>query len=115
MLPKIYYVNWFLKDDDGKFIWPGYGENSRVLKWVFERCNGTADAVETPLGMMPTPDGLDLDGLDISAETLAALLKVDPEEWKKEFPLIEEHYAKFGDRLPAELREEFEALKERMS
>jgi phosphoenolpyruvate carboxykinase (GTP) len=114
MLPKIFYVNWFLKDDDGKFIWPGYGENSRILKWVFERCDGKADAVETPLGMTPTPDGLDLEGLDISAEKLAVLLKVDPEEWKKEFPLIEEHYAKFGDRLPAELREEFEALKKRM-
>jgi len=114
MLPKIFYVNWFLKDDDGEFIWPGYGENSRILKWVFERCDGKADAVETPLGMTPTPEGLDLDGLDITPEKLAALLKVDPEEWKKEFPLIEEHYAKFGDRLPEELRAEFEALKERM-
>ena len=114
MLPKIFYVNWFLKDDDGKFIWPGYGENSRILKWVFERCDGNADAIETPLGMTPTPESLDLSGLDITPEKLAVLLKVDPEEWKEEFPLIEEHYAKFGDRLPEELRVEFEALKERM-
>ncbi len=114
MLPKIFYVNWFLKDDDGKFMWPGYGENSRILKWVFERCDDKADAVETPLGMTPTPESLDLSGLDITPEKLAALLKVDPEQWKKEFPLIEEHYAKFGDRLPEELRAEFEALKERM-
>ena len=95
-------------------MWPGYGENSRILKWVFERCDGKADAVETPLGMTPTPDAIDLEGLDISAETMAALLKVDPAEWQAEIPMIEEHYAKFGDRLPSELREEFEALKKRL-
>jgi phosphoenolpyruvate carboxykinase (GTP) len=114
MLPKIFYVNWFRKDEDGKFMWPGYGENSRVLKWVFERCDGKADAVETPLGRTPTPDAIDLSGLEISSETMEKLLKVDPDEWEAEIPLIEEHYAKFGDRLPAELREEFEALKKRL-
>jgi len=114
MLPKIFYVNWFRKDEDGKFMWPGYGENSRVLKWIFERCEGKADAVETPLGRTPTPDAIDLSGLDISAGTMEKLLKVDPTEWEAEIPLIEEHYAKFGDRLPAELRKEFEALKKRL-
>jgi phosphoenolpyruvate carboxykinase (GTP) len=114
MLPKIFYVNWFRKDQDGKFMWPGYGENSRVLKWIFERCDDKADAVDTPLGRTPTPDAIDLSGLDVSADTMEKLLNVDPAEWEAEIPLIEEHYAKFGDRLPAELREEFEALKKRL-
>lgn len=114
MLPKIFYVNWFLKDDEGSFMWPGYGENSRVLKWVFERCNDNADFVETPLGRTPTAGALDLSGLDISPETVERLLKVDPVEWEAEIPMIEEHYAKFGDRLPEELRSELEALKERL-
>ena len=114
-LPQIFYVNWFRKDDDGRWLWPGYGENSRVLAWVFGRVAGTADARETPIGYLPTEDALPTDGLDISDDDLAALLQVDAEEWKAEIPSIREHYAKFGDRLPAELAAQVDALEERLS
>ncbi len=115
-LPKIFYVNWFRKSDDGSWLWPGYGENSRVLKWVFEQCDGTGKSVETPLGIMPTEDAIDLSGLEdkVSKENMAELLKVDKDAWQKEIELIEEHYAKFGDKLPTELKDEFEALKKRL-
>ena len=113
-LPNIYYVNWFRKNDEDKFVWPGFGENSRVLKWVFERVNGTADAVETPIGNLPTAHGLDLEGLDISRDALDVLLKVDVEGWLKEIPLIEEYYAQFGEHLPQQVRDEIQALKERL-
>ncbi len=99
--PRIFYVNWFRKDEDGKFLWPGFGENSRVLAWVFRRCDDEADAVETPIGLVPAAGGLDTEGLDMSADDLASLLEVDPEDWKAELPLIHEHFATFGDRLPA--------------
>ncbi len=102
-LPRVYYVNWFRKNDAGEFLWPGFGENSRVLKWVFERCEGTAKSVETPIGHLPTPDALDLDGLDLDAEDLKTLLEVDRDGWLQELPLIREYYAKFGDRLPRRL------------
>jgi phosphoenolpyruvate carboxykinase (GTP) len=102
-LPKVYYVNWFRKSEGGDFLWPGFGENSRVLKWVFERCAGTAKAVETPIGNLPVRDDLDLSGLDVDAEDLEALLAVDREGWLSEIPLIREYYATFGDRLPSEL------------
>jgi phosphoenolpyruvate carboxykinase (GTP) len=114
-LPKIYYVNWFRKDQNGKFMWPGYGENSRVLKWVFERCDAKAKAVETPIGLLPTPDALDTKGLDLKPETLKALLDVDVKAWKEEIPSMKEHYAKFGDKLPAGLREELTALENRLN
>ncbi len=114
-MPKIFYVNWFRKDENGKFMWPGYGENSRVLKWVFERCDGKGGATETPIGLLPTPDALDTSGLDLSRETLERLLTVDPAEWKDEVPSIEQHFAKFGDKLPKGLRDELEGLKKRLN
>ncbi|PZS10516.1 MAG: phosphoenolpyruvate carboxykinase, partial [Solirubrobacterales bacterium] len=111
-LPKIFYVNWFRKDDDGKFLWPGFGENSRVLAWVFRRCEGSAEAVETVIGLVPAVgrDGLDVDGLDVDAGAMERLLAVDPEGWALQLPQMREHYAKFGDQLPAELRAQFDAL-----
>ncbi len=113
-MPKIYYVNWFRKNEAGKFMWPGFGENSRILKWVFERCNGTADAVETAIGNMPTLDGIDFSGLDMSEEDIAALLRVDTDGWLAELPGIEEYYATFGDHLPEELTHQVNALRERL-
>jgi len=113
-LPRVFYVNWFRKDDDGKFLWPGYGENSRVLEWVFRRCEGKADAVETAIGLVPTEGELDTDGLSISADEVHALLQVDNEAVKAELPQVEEHLAKFGDKLPAALRAQFDGLRERL-
>ena len=113
-LPRIFYVNWFRRDDDGNFIWPGFGENSRVLKWVIERIEGKAAATETPIGHVPTPDALDLEGLDTDEDDLAAALKVDPEEWKGEIPQITEWFEKFGDKLPAVLWTELDGLKARL-
>ena len=114
-LPKIFYVNWFRKDADGKWLWPGYGENSRVLEWVFERVAGRGDAVETAIGFVPTKDALNLEGLDVSDADLDELLKVDPTDWKAEVPLIREHFASFGDRLPAELAAQVDDLERRLS
>lgn len=113
-MPRVFTVNWFRKNADGKWLWPGYGENSRVLKWVVERCAGKADCVETPIGLMPTAGALDLSGLDISAEELEELLRTDVEGWLAELPSVEEHYARFGDRVPQGLRDELAALKERL-
>ncbi|MBP6488794.1 MAG: phosphoenolpyruvate carboxykinase (GTP) [Ilumatobacteraceae bacterium] len=109
-LPKIFFVNWFRRDDDGRFLWPGYGENSRVLKWVFERLDGTADAVKTAIGYLPTLDGLDTEGLDVSAADMAALLSVDTDGWKAALPQFEAHLAQFGDKLPAELTTQLQRL-----
>ena len=114
-LPKIFYVNWFRKTEDGRWLWPGYGENSRVLKWVCERVDGTAAAVETPIGLLPAPDALDTAGLDVSREDLAELLRVDVEGWRREVPLVEEHYAQFGASLPTQLRSELESLRQRLA
>ncbi len=102
-MPKIFYVNWFRRDEDGGFLWPGFGENSRVLKWVVERMEGQAEAIETPIGHVPTPESLDTDGLDVSEAHLAEALRVDVEEWKAEIPQITEWFEKFGDDLPATL------------
>jgi phosphoenolpyruvate carboxykinase (GTP) len=115
-LPKIFYVNWFRKDENGRFLWPGYGENSRVLAWVFARCAGHGAAVETPIGIMPPvgPDGLDTSGLDISEKNIAELLRVDIAEWKAQLPHFHEHLGKF-ERLPKELHEQLEALDRRLS
>ena len=113
-LPKIFYVNWFRQDDKGGFLWPGYGENSRVLKWAFERCNGTAKAVDTPIGRLPQPADLDVRGLDISAANLAKLLSVDVDGWLAEVPLIREHFARFGSHLPQGLRDEVDKLEQRL-
>ena len=109
-LPKIFFVNWFRRDDDGRFLWPGYGENSRVLKWVFERLDGTADAVKTAIGYLPTADGLDTTGLDVSDADMKALLSVDVEGWKAALPQFEAHLAQFGDRLPVELTHQLKQL-----
>ncbi len=109
-LPKIFFVNWFRRDDDGRFLWPGYGENSRVLKWVFERVNGSTDAVDTPIGKLPTKAALDTDGLDIDEADLDTLLAVDVDGWQAAIPQIREHYAAFGDRLPAALHVEVDTL-----
>jgi phosphoenolpyruvate carboxykinase (GTP) len=114
-LPRIYYVNWFRKSAGGDFLWPGYGENGRVLKWIFERCQGTAKAVETPIGNLPIGDALDMTGLDeLSRDDLADLLDVDIDGWLRELPLIEEYYAQFGDHLPAELTAELHAMRARL-
>ncbi|MEU7989241.1 phosphoenolpyruvate carboxykinase (GTP) [Streptosporangium canum] len=112
-LPRIYYVNWFRKNDDGAFIWPGFGENSRVLKWVVDRLNGEAEAVRTPIGLLPAE--LDTDGLDISDEDLRTLLSVDREVWKEEASLIPAFFETFGDHFPKELWEEYEALVDRLN
>ncbi|MGH9043633.1 MAG: phosphoenolpyruvate carboxykinase (GTP), partial [Acidimicrobiales bacterium] len=112
-LPKLFYVNWFRKDAEGKFLWPGYGENSRVLEWVFDRAAGRGEAVETPIGWVPAPGAIDIDGVDVSREDMDELLRVDDDEWRAEVPLIREHYAQFGDRLPAELARTVDGLEER--
>jgi phosphoenolpyruvate carboxykinase (GTP) len=113
-LPRIFYVNWFRRDEDGGFLWPGFGENSRVLKWIVERIEGKASAVETPIGHVPTADSFDIDGLDTDRSELEAALKVDPEEWKGEIPQITEWFEKFGDKLPAVLWTELDGLKARL-
>jgi phosphoenolpyruvate carboxykinase (GTP) len=114
-LPKLFYVNWFRKDASGKFLWPGYGENSRVLAWVFDRCDDAAEAVDTPIGRLPTTASLPTDGLDIPDTAIDELLSVDDDAWRTELPLIGEHYAVFGDHLPAALREQLDALAQRLS
>ena len=114
-LPRIYYVNWFRKNAEGRFMWPGFGENSRVLAWIVGRLEGEADGVETPLGILPTPDALPTEGLDVAPADLDALLSLDVEVWKQEAALIPEHYQTFGDRLPAELWTEHEALVARLN
>jgi phosphoenolpyruvate carboxykinase (GTP) len=113
-LPKFFYVNWFRRGDEGQFLWPGYGENSRVLKWIVERLEGTAEAVETPIGAVPTPDSLDVSGLDLSRADLEAALRVDVNEWKAEIPQVTEWFEKFGDKLPGVLWAELDALKARL-
>jgi len=102
-LPKVFFVNWFRRDEDGRFLWPGFGENSRVLKFVFDRCNGEGEVVDTAIGRLPTRASLDLDGLQIDDADLEAILSVDTEGWKRAIPQIREHFAQFGDRLPSEL------------
>ncbi|WP_405438943.1 phosphoenolpyruvate carboxykinase (GTP) [Streptomyces avidinii] len=113
-LPKIYYVNWFRKNDAGKFVWPGFGENSRVLKWIVGRLDGTAAGVDTPIGILPTKESLDLDGLDLPAEDLDFLLTVDKEVWRDEASLVPEHLNTYGDHTPKELWDQYHALVERL-
>ena len=114
-LPKIFWVNWFRKSPEGVFLWPGFGDNSRVLKWVLERVEGKGEAVETAIGRVPTPDAIDTTGLDIDAATLEQLLTVDNESWRQEIPLIEAHYASIGERLPGELKDQLTSLEKRLS
>src|SRR6202142_4394924 len=113
-LPRIYYVNWFRQDENHKFLWPGYGENSRVLKWIFERCDGKVHAKDSPIGRMPAVADLDTTGLDIKSNRVDELLSVDVEGWLAEVPLIKEHFAKFGDHLPKGLQDEVAGLEERL-
>jgi len=113
-LPEVYFVNWFRKDSDGKFVWPGYGENSRVLKWIVERIEGTTDAVETPIGLVPTAGALDVEGLKMTPEQLQTALNVSPQEWAQEVPLIQAWFDKIGDKIPTTLLTELDALKARL-
>ncbi len=113
-LPRIYFVNWFRKDARGKFVWPGFGDNSRVLKWIIERIEGKAAAKDTPIGRVPEAHALDIEGLGLTDEQLELLLSVDPEVWKEEAALIPADYQKFGDRMPAALWKEHKALLERL-
>jgi len=112
--PRIFYVNWFRKSPDGRWLWPGFGENSRVLKWMCDRVEGKVDAVKTPIGLLPAIDDLDMKGLSISTQDIKDLLKVDMDAWKAEIPDIEKHFAQFGERLPDRLKKQFEALKSRL-
>jgi phosphoenolpyruvate carboxykinase (GTP) len=113
-LPRIFYVNWFRKDDDGEFLWPGFGDNSRVLEWIFRRCDGEAEASETPIGLVPPTGEIDTEGLDLPDERMRELLSVDAEAVAAQLPQLEEHLARFGDALPQELRSQLVALKERL-
>ncbi len=112
--PKIFNVNWFRTDDEGHFIWPGFGDNLRVLMWIVDRCKGTADAVETAIGYEPKPEDINIEGLDIDLDTVKGLLSVDKDVWEQEVAEIEEHYKQFGDKLPKELAEELKKLKARV-
>ena len=109
-LPQIFFVNWFRRDNDGRFLWPGYGENSRVLKWIFERLNGKADAQKTAIGFLPATDSLDIDGLNINTSDLEAITSLDTDGWREAVPQIREHFAIFGDRLPAKLHDSLNSL-----
>jgi phosphoenolpyruvate carboxykinase (GTP) len=117
-LPRIFYVNWFRKSADGRFLWPGYGENSRVLKWVFDRCGkavtDTSEAVRTPIGYVPKASALDRTGLELGDADIAELLQVDVEGWQAELAGIREYFAKFGNRLPQSLSTELESLEHRL-
>jgi phosphoenolpyruvate carboxykinase (GTP) len=113
-LPKIFYVNWFRRDADGKFVWPGFGENVRVIKWALERIDGTAAAIDTPIGRVPTPESLDVAGLGMSDDELSTALRVDVEEWKTEIPGIQEWFDKIGADMPSSLRDELASLKQRL-
>jgi phosphoenolpyruvate carboxykinase (GTP) len=113
-LPHIFYVNWFRKTADGRWLWPGFGENSRVLKWVFERSSGKGDAVMTPIGYVPAPGAIDTVGLDVSEHDMEELMRVDQDEWRLEIPPIAEYFARFGDRLPPAISSQLEGLRKRL-
>ncbi len=112
--PKIFNVNWFRTDDEGHFIWPGFGDNMRVLEWIVDRCEGKTDAVDTPIGYEPKPEAINIEGLDIDLATVTELLSVDVNLWKEEAKGIHEFYGKFGDRLPKELADQLTALEKRL-
>ncbi|MEX0741663.1 MAG: phosphoenolpyruvate carboxykinase domain-containing protein, partial [Phycisphaeraceae bacterium] len=115
-LPRIYFVNWFRKDEqDHHYLWPGFGDNARVLKWIFERCEGKVGAHDTLMGRLPTQDELDLSGLKVPDQDLHQLFEVEPARWREQLAKIEDHFAQFGDKLPAGLREEFKSLKQRLA
>jgi phosphoenolpyruvate carboxykinase (GTP) len=114
-LPKIFFVNWFRRGEDGRFLWPGFGENSRVLKWIVERVEGKAHGTSTPIGTVPGVDDLDLTDLDVDAADVAAAVKVNASEWRDELPQIEEWFEFIGEKLPTGVTDEFEALKQRLA
>jgi phosphoenolpyruvate carboxykinase (GTP) len=114
-LPALFFVNWFRRDADGRYLWPGFGENSRVLKWVFERVDGKAAAIETPIGLLPTAESLDTSGLDIDGDDLTALISLDVDGWLDAIPQIREHYARFGDAIPAALQLAVDKLEHNLS
>ena len=113
-LPRLYWVNWFQKDEDGKFMWPGFGDNSRVVKWIIDRLDGNVDAVDTPIGRVPHPEDLDVSGLGLDPATVERLVTFDVDAWRREVDLIEDHYAFVGERLPAELRDELRDLEKNL-
>ena len=110
-LPKIFYVNWFRRNTLGKFLWPGFGENSRVIKWAIEQIEGENTSQSTPIGLIPSPGAIDVSGMEISSQELAEVSSVNVDEWRAEIPLIEEWFTKIGSKLPAELEREFATLK----
>ena len=112
--PKIFHVNWFRKDEDGNFLWPGFGDNMRVLLWILDRCEGKADAVESPIGLLPKEDGIDTTDLDITADQLKELLTVDREVWLEDVENQKEYFKQFGDRLPKEITEQLETLEKNL-
>ena len=113
--PKFFNVNWFRTDENGNFLWPGFGDNMRVLDWIIRRTEGTVDAVETPIGYVPRPEDINLNGTDLTTEAVANLLSVDQELWKEDAEGIENFYAKLGDKLPAQLSKELDTLKENLT
>jgi phosphoenolpyruvate carboxykinase (GTP) len=113
-MPRIFLVNWFRKDADGNFIWPGFGENSRVLEWIFRRCDGDVDALDSAIGRVPRSEDIDTDGLDLGDRELEHLLEVDLDELRQQLPQMEEHLARFGDRLPGEIQAQVDALRQRL-
>ena len=114
-LPKIFHVNWFRRDRDGKFLWPGFGENLRVLRWIIDRCEDRVSAQEFPIGYLPAPSDLDLTGLDVTNDELAQLLTVDRDQWREEFDQVGEYFDSYGDRLPEELRAEHKKIAEALA
>jgi phosphoenolpyruvate carboxykinase (GTP) len=114
-LPKIFYVNWFRKSDMGRFLWPGYSENCRVLKWIFERVEGNAEPVKTPIGYVPKIESIEDSNLHVSRDDIEELLSVNHDLWKAEIPVIKEHFNKFGEKLPETLWEELKSLENRLS
>jgi phosphoenolpyruvate carboxykinase (GTP) len=109
-LPKIFHVNWFRQDAAGRFLWPGFGDNLRILRWIIDRCENRVGARETPIGWLPHSDDIDTEGLDVNEETMQALLEVNVEQWKHEMDSVGRYLSSFGDRLPAELKREYEKV-----
>ncbi len=114
-MPKIFFVNWFRRGDDGRFLWPGFGENSRVMKWIIDRIEQKAGGKTTPIGIVPTADDLDLSGLDVDSADVNEALAVNVAEWREEIPLIEEWFEFVGEKLPTGIKDEFDALKHRLT
>ena len=114
-LPKVFHVNWFRKNENGEFIWPGFGENMRVLEWILGRCAGHSDALETPIGFVPRPEAINFDGLELTRETISALLNIDPEIWANELCEIEAYFETYSGKLPESLRLQLERVKSSFS